>query len=129
MQINLSGHHVEITDGIRTHVKSKLDKIASHYPGIIAMTVILGNEHNKFTCEINTSYGGAPISATGNDENLFSAIAVTGKKVDAALSHRKGVLKANQHDKPSLEDPQADSEVFVDVHAEVDIDAEFEKAS
>lgn len=106
MQINLSGHHVEITEGIKDHIKAKLNKIASHYPSLIAMTVILGNERNVNTVEINTTYEGASISVTGSDDNLFAAIAITGKKLDSALSHRKGVLKANQHNKPVLEEPE-----------------------
>jgi putative sigma-54 modulation protein len=102
MQINLSGHHVEITEAIKSHIKAKLNKIAGHYPSLISMTVILGHERNSHTAEINTSYEGVQISATGSEENLYAAIASTCKKIDAALSHRKGALKANQHNKPVL---------------------------
>ena len=110
MQLNLSGHHVDITPAIKDHVKAKMNKIAGHYPSIISMTVILGNEKNRNTVEINTSYEGVQISATGSDENLYSAIAITGKKLDAALSHRKGVLKARQHEKPVFQ-PVDDDEM------------------
>jgi ribosomal subunit interface protein len=130
MQINLSGHHVEITDGIKTQVQAKLSKISSHYPGLISMTVILGNERNKHTAEFNTSYEGAPISATGSDSNLFSAIAVAVKKMDAALSHRKGVLKSRQHNKPTQTEPESVQVDTEDELEEMDIDlSEYEQAS
>ena len=102
MQLNLSGHHVDITDNIKEHVKNKMNKIASHYPGIISMAVILGHEKNNHTAEINTTYEGVSISATATEENLYSAIAAAGKKLNASLEHRKGVLKAKQHAKPIL---------------------------
>lgn len=107
MQINLSGHHVEITEATRAHIKNKLDKIASHYNSLISVSVILGNERNLHTVEINTSYEGVQISTTGSEENLYAAIALTCKKIDAALSHRKGILKAKQHNKPILSEPEA----------------------
>lgn len=102
MQVNLSGHHVDITDNIKSHVDTKMNKIASHYPGIISMTVILGLEKTDHTVEINTTYEGVSVSANAREENLYSAIAAAGKKLDSSLEHRKGVLKAKQHNKPIL---------------------------
>jgi putative sigma-54 modulation protein len=127
MQVNISGHHVEMTESTKTHIKNKVDKIASHYPGLISMSVILSNERNANTIEMNTSYEGAPISATGSDENLYAAISITCKKMDAALSHRKGVLKAKQHNKPVLEEPEA--ELADDEEIEADYDYEEEEMS
>lgn len=130
MQINLSGHHVDITKGIKEQVNSKLNKVAKRYPSLIAANVILGNERNKHTVEINTSYEGASISANGTENNLFSAIATTCKKLDAALSHRKGVLKAKHHNKPQLVEPQV--EIVEQGLPELDIDVdltEYEEAS
>jgi putative sigma-54 modulation protein len=123
MQINLSGHHVDITDNIKTQVSTKLNKIASHYPGIIAMTMILGNEKNTNTAEVNTAYEGVQMSASGADENLYTAIAIACKKLDAALSHRKGVLKAKQYNKPILSEPEIsqmeseDADEFIEAQA------------
>ena len=131
MQINLSGHHVDITDGIKVQVKSKLNKIAKRFPSLIASNVILGNERNKHTVEMNTSYEGAPISVNGADNNLFSAIALTCKKLDAALSHRKGILKANQHNKPQLVETTPEEPVTEGLpELDIDIDlTQYERAS
>jgi ribosome-associated translation inhibitor RaiA len=32
MKINISGHHVEITEGIKQSVENKFSKVAKHYP-------------------------------------------------------------------------------------------------
>lgn len=109
MQVNLSGHHVDITPAVKEHVKAKTNKVASHYPGIISMTVILGLEKNDHSVEINTTYEGVSVSVSATEENLYSAIAAASKKLDAALRHRKGILKAKQNSKPILTSVEAEA--------------------
>jgi ribosomal subunit interface protein len=37
MKIKISGHHVEITEGIKQSLKSKLTKISKHYPTLMTI--------------------------------------------------------------------------------------------
>lgn len=106
MKINLSGHHVEVTDSIKEHIEEKFSKIANHFPTLIALDVILSKEHHKYQIELTTNYEGGRISATGLDEVMYPAIASGAKKLDAALKHRKGQLKANLHNKPDATTPE-----------------------
>lgn len=105
MKINLSGHHVEVTDSIREHVEEKFSKIANHFPTLIALDVIISKENNKHQVELITNYEGGRISAKGTDNVMFPAIASAAKKLDSALKHRKGQLKANLHEKPKSTAP------------------------
>ncbi len=106
MKINLSGHHVEVTDAIKEHIEEKFSKIASHFPTLIALDIIISKEHHKHQVELTTNYEGGRISATGNNDIMYPAIASAAKKLDAALKHRKGQLKANLHSKPSSSTPE-----------------------
>ena len=106
MKINLSGHHVEVTESVKTHIEEKFSKIASHFPTLIALDVILSKVHNKYQVELTTNYEGGRISASGTDDVMFPAIASSAKKLDAALKHRKGQLKANLHSKPEATTPE-----------------------
>lgn len=106
MKINLSGHHVEITDSIKEHIEEKFSKIASHFPTLIALDVIVAKEHNKYQVELVTNYESSRTSATGTDAVMYPAIANAAKKLDAALKHRKGQLKANLHSKPNTTTPE-----------------------
>jgi ribosomal subunit interface protein len=106
MKINLSGHHVEVTDSIKEHIEEKFSKIASHFPTLIALEVIISKEHHKHQVELTTTYEGGRISATGTDGVMYPAIASAAKKLDAALKHRKGQLKANLHTKPDATTPE-----------------------
>jgi len=100
MKINLSGHHVEVNDSIKEHIEEKFSKIANHFPTLIALDVIISKEHNKHQVELITNYEGGRISTKGVDAVMYPAITSAAKKLDAALKHRKGQLKANLHVKP-----------------------------
>jgi len=106
MKINLSGHHVDVNDSIKEHIEEKFSKIASHFPTLIALDVILSKEHHKYQVELITNYEGGRISAKGSNEVMYPAIASAAKKIDAALKHRKGQLKANLHTKPDPTTPE-----------------------
>lgn len=105
MQINISGHHVEITDGIRESVTNKFSKVHSHFPQMDALSVILTVERHEQKVEAQTQFLGASVSVHASNEDLYVAIAGSAKKLEAALSHRKGTVKSHLHDKPLVEDP------------------------
>jgi len=106
MKINLSGHHVEISASIKEDIDAKFAKIASHFPTLIALDVIVSKEHNQHQVEVTTNYEGGRISVKGTDDVMYPAIASAIKKLDAALKHRKGQLKANLHEKPQSTAPE-----------------------
>lgn len=105
MKINLSGHHVEITDSIKEDIEEKFSKIANHFPTLIALEVIISKEHGKHHVELSTKYEGVKVAASSTDEIMYPAISGAAKKLDAALKHRKGQLKANLHSKPFTTTP------------------------
>jgi len=111
MKINLSGHHVVVTDSIKEHVEEKFSKIANHFPTLIALDVIVSKEHHAHQVELTTNYEGSRISTKGSDAVMYPAIASAAKKLDAALKHRKGQLKANLHSKPVSTTPDIAHEI------------------
>ena len=100
MKINISGHHVEITEGIETIVKSKFQKVGSHYPDLMELAVIVKVDRHEHSVEVSTHYQGASMSATATDKDMYAAIQSTAKKLEAALSKRKGSLLADRNEKP-----------------------------
>ncbi|RTR38393.1 ribosome-associated translation inhibitor RaiA [Shewanella canadensis] len=111
MKINLSGHHVDVTDSIKEHVNEKFSKIATHFPTLISLDVIISKEHGEYQVELRTNYEGSRISASGNKDVMYPAIATAAKKLDAALKHRKGQLKADLHEKPVSTTPEIAHEI------------------
>ena len=41
MNLTISGHHLEITPAIRSHVETKLDRMKRNFDGVIEITVLL----------------------------------------------------------------------------------------
>jgi len=103
MQIDISGHHVEITDAIRQSVIDKFSKVESHFPQLDALTVILEVEKHEQKVEARTQFLGAPVSVHASNGDMYVAIAASAKKMQAALKHRKGAVKSNFHEKPAVE--------------------------
>lgn len=104
MQIDISGHHLEVTDGIRQAIQQKFEKISTHYPQIDHCQVTLTVERNEQIAEVTTLYLGTSIAVTARNQDLYAAIAELVKKLDAKLSHKKGSSNAGRHKKPLIEE-------------------------
>ena len=111
MKINLSGHHVDVKDSIKEHLNEKFSKIATHFPTLISLDVTISKEHGEYQVELRTNYEGSRISASGTNDVMDPAIAIAKKKLEAALKHRKGQLKADKHEKPVSTTPEIAHEI------------------
>lgn len=112
MKINVSGHHCSISDSVKEDIQQKFSKIASHFPTLIAIDVIVTKEHGEFSAEVATKYEGSSIGVKGKDHVMYPAIAKASKKLDAALKHRKGQLKGDLHQKPTVTTPEIAHEII-----------------
>lgn len=99
MKILISGHHVEITEGIKQSIENKFAKISKHYPSIMALNSTITVEPNQQKVEITTNYEGTSINVKATDKKLYTAIASAAKKLQVALARRKGVLSAKINQK------------------------------
>ncbi|AWB67250.1 ribosome-associated translation inhibitor RaiA [Saccharobesus litoralis] len=112
MRIELSGHHVDVTDNIKQHVDEKFSKLASHFPSLLSIDVIITQEHGEYVVEAVTNYESVRIAASGHDAVMYPAINKACKKLDAALKHRKGHLKGDLHKKPEVTTPEIAHEII-----------------
>lgn len=103
MKILISGHHVEITEGIKQSIESKFAKISKHYPSILTLNSIITVEPHQQKVEVTTNYEGINVTVHASDKTLYTAIASAAKKLQVALARRKGVLSAKLNDKLIVE--------------------------
>lgn len=97
MQIQMFGHHVEVTDGIREAVNKRFSKIPTHYPSVADLSITLTVERNQQSVEVKTQYEGAAVAVQGADLDMYVAIADAAKKLDATLARRKGAAHPKGH--------------------------------
>ena len=68
MQINVSGHHVDVTDALRSYVEAKLDRLERHSDRINHMDVILSVEKQRQKAESTVRMAGGELFADAESE-------------------------------------------------------------
>ena len=89
MNLNLTGHHLDITPAIRDYVTSKLERINRHFENVIDVNVILSVEKLKQKAEVTVHLSGKDIYVESIDEDLYAAIDVLADKLDRQVQKHK----------------------------------------
>lgn len=97
MQINISGHHIEITEAMRAYVLEKFEKLERHFEHITSIHVILEVEKNRQTAEATVHIKGGELFADATKEDLYAAIDMLIDKLDRQiLKHKEKNLDRTQ---------------------------------
>ncbi|OGT21140.1 MAG: ribosomal subunit interface protein [Gammaproteobacteria bacterium RBG_16_57_12] len=82
MQINLDGHHVEITPPLRDYVASKMARIEKHLDKITDIHVVLTVEKLNHKAEASIHVAGGNLFADAVNEDMYAAIDALVDKLD-----------------------------------------------
>jgi putative sigma-54 modulation protein len=93
MQINLSGHHVEITDSLKDYVDAKFTKLERHFDHINNVHVILNVEKLKQKAEATLHLSGTEVFATSEHNDMYAAIDSLIDKLDRQVIKHKEKTK------------------------------------
>lgn len=97
MQLNVSGHHIEVTDSLRNYISTKLERLERHFDKITNMTVILSVEKQRQKAESTIHVSGGEIYADAEHEDLYAAIDLLADKLDRQLIKKKEKTKGHKH--------------------------------
>ena len=89
MQLNVSGHHVEVTEPLREYVTSKFERLQRHYDQITNTEVPLIVEKLVQKAEATIHISGADIFAAAESEDMYAAIDALADKLDRQLIKHK----------------------------------------
>ncbi len=89
MQINVSGHHIEVTDALKSYVETKLERLERHFDRITNMNVILSVEKQRQKAESTIHISGGEIFAEAESDDLYAAIDLMTDKLDRQLIKKK----------------------------------------
>lgn len=95
MQINLTGHHVEITSSLREYVNNKFQKIERHFDNINNVYVVLNVEKNNQIAEATANLHGSEVHAKSENSDMYTSIDALVDKLDRQILKYKG--KKSQH--------------------------------
>lgn len=89
MQINLTGHHLDITDSLREYVDSKFTKLERHFDHINNVHVILNVEKLNQKAEATLHLSGAEVFANAEHLDMYAAIDALIDKLDRQVIKHK----------------------------------------
>ncbi len=89
MQLNVSGHHVEVTTPLREYVVSKFERLQRHFDQITNTEVTLIVEKMVQKAEATLHISGADIVAAAESEDMYAAIDALADKLDRQLIKHK----------------------------------------
>ncbi|TQV72874.1 ribosome hibernation promoting factor [Aliikangiella marina] len=94
MQINLTGHHLDVTDSLRNYVHEKFERISRHFDHINNVHVILQVEKLRQIAEAKLNVNGGEIFANSESEDMYAAIDSLVDKLDRqVIKHKEKLIR------------------------------------
>ncbi len=97
MNLQLTGHHVEITPAIREYVLSKLERINRHFEQVIDVNVILSVQKLDQMIEATVHLSGKDIHVACHDADMYAAIDGLVDKLDRQIIRHKEKFQEGRH--------------------------------
>ena len=92
MQLNLSGHHLDITSAIRQHASDKLTKIKHHFDNIMNVNMTLEVQKDLQKAEATIHVSGADLFAKAESNDMYASIDQLINKLDSQIIKHKEKL-------------------------------------
>jgi len=94
MQINITGHHVELTPALREFVEKKFSKLERFFDQIISVQVILTVDKLRQIAESDIKVAGGDVHASAESEDMYSSIDQLMDKLERQLIKHKEKTQA-----------------------------------
>lgn len=90
MQLNLTGHHVEITPAMRSYAEKRLERVWRHFGRVIDVHMVMSVDKKEHKAEATVRVSGSDIHADAIDKNMYRAIDALADKLDRnVLKHKE----------------------------------------
>ncbi len=106
MNLNLTGHHLDITPAIRDYVLTKLDRVTRHFDHVIDVNVVLSVSKLQQKVEANVHVRGRDIHCESIDPDMYAAIDALADKLDRqVLKEKEKRVDGRQAEPAAKRDP------------------------
>lgn len=97
MQVNISGHQLDVTDALRAYIEEKLGRLERHFDKITNVQVTMEVEKLKQKIEATLHIAGGEVVANAVHEDMYAAIDLLTDKLDRQLiKHKEKQLDRQQ---------------------------------
>jgi putative sigma-54 modulation protein len=96
MQISVTGHHVDVTDALKSYVDNKFERLERHFDNVINVHVILSVEKMRQKAEATMQVNGASVYADSVQEDMYAAIDLLTDRLDRQVIKHKEKMKSHR---------------------------------
>lgn len=89
MQLNITGHHVDMTPSMHNYVESKMERLERHFDHVTNVHVILSVEKLRQKAEATIHITGGNLYAESENEDMYAAIDAMVDKLDRQIKKHK----------------------------------------
>jgi putative sigma-54 modulation protein len=107
MQLNVTGHHVEVTPSLRTYVQTKLGRLERHFDHVTVINCVLTVEKVRHRAEATVNLAGGQLFADATEDDMYASIDAMVDKLDRQVRKHKEKLTdhhARESDKRRIKD-------------------------
>jgi putative sigma-54 modulation protein len=92
MQLNLTGHHVDITPALRDYIGEKLERLERHFDHVNGVHCILTVEKLRHKAEARVAVSGGTLFADAVEDDMYAAVDALVDKLDRQIVKHKEKL-------------------------------------
>ena len=97
MNINIVGHHLEVTKAIEGYVEQKLSRVWRHFSNGQEANVVLSVEKREQKAEITVHFQGKDLHAESKHDYMYAAIDLLADKLDRQVLRYKEQHQSGGH--------------------------------
>jgi len=102
MQINLTGHHIEVTPPLREYVNSKIERLERHFDHVTNIHVVLSVEKLRHKAEATVHVSGGNLFADATQGDMYAAIDSLIDKLDRQVKKHKEKMTDHHRSEGSI---------------------------
>ncbi len=92
MQIQIDGHHVDVTESMHDYIHNKLTRVERHFDQVVDVHVVLSVEKQRQKAEATVHLAGNNIHAESENVDMYAAIDALVDKLDRQVKKHKEKL-------------------------------------
>ena len=102
MQINLTGHHVDVSAALRDYVSEKLGRLERHFDHVTNVNVVLTVEKQQQKAEASVNVSKGQLFADASSDDMYAAIDALIDKLDRQILKHKEKLTDHHRSEGSI---------------------------
>ena len=96
MNVSITGRHMEMTDALREHVQSSLDKVEHRFDRVMDVNVVLSVQRRAHIAEINLHANGLRVNAKESSDDMYASIDSAVNKIERQVTKHKDRIQRHK---------------------------------